>query len=113
MGPESMTDIRPLQTNSSMARLLTPRSLISTSSLSGCLANVIAPIIEVTALISASVRPCPNDVVMTVEYKKYKLSSPSVSSFNWRTENCTLGFNQRKSATVVAQINIPAARGAK
>ena len=77
MGPGSMTDMRPLRMNSSMFLLLTPRSLISASSLSGCLENVIAPITEVTALISSLVRPCPNDVLMTVEYKEYKLSSPS------------------------------------
>ena len=40
MGPGSMTDVRPLRTNSSMSRLLTPITLISASSSSGCFANI-------------------------------------------------------------------------
>ena len=55
-----MTDTRPLQMNSNMSRLLTLGSLISASPSSGCLENVIAPILT-TLISSSSLRPQPND----------------------------------------------------
>jgi len=52
-----MTDTRPLRMNSNMSRLLTLGSLISASSSSDCLENVILT----TLISSSSLRPQPND----------------------------------------------------
>jgi len=64
---------------------------------------------EVITLIS-SLRVFPNDILMTVKYKECKLFSPSVLSPYLRLSRCASGFTKRKSAVVVAQINIPAAQ---
>ena len=115
MGPGSMTDVRPLRANSSMSRLLTPITLISASSSSGCFANIIAPITDAIASISCFETFC-NDVSTTVEYKEYESLNPSVLSScflvlsRWKRGT---GFSRRNSATVIAQINTPAARGTK
>ena len=112
MEPESMTDIRPFLMNFSICRLSSPGSLISTVSSSGCLAKIVAPTTEVIALISP-LRAPPNDVLMTVKYKECKLFSPLVSSSRLRLSKRASGFTKRKSAAVVARINIPAARGTR
>ena len=71
MGPESMTDMRPSLINFSMS---TPGSFVSAVSSNGCLAKIVAPIMEVNALISSSSRSW-NDALTTVEYKEYNSSN--------------------------------------
>ena len=51
-GRKSMVDMRPFLTKFSMSKLSTPGSFVSTVSSNGCLAEIIAPITKVTALIS-------------------------------------------------------------
>jgi len=68
-----MMETRSLWMNHSMFQLLTSRSTITTLSLSGFLAKIIVPIIEVIALTSSSLRSLLNDILMTEEYKQYKL----------------------------------------
>jgi len=92
--------------------ILTLGSIISTLSSSGYLANIIAPTMEMTALGSSPLRSCPNDALMIIEYRECKLSN-SILSFFSSIANCPLGSHSRKLATVVAQINIPAARGTR
>ena len=87
MGPGSMTDTRPFLMNCSMSKLSTPGSFIKMLSFSGCLAKIVAPRTEVTALISVF-RARPNDVVITVKYKESKSSNPSVSSPRFRFQGC-------------------------
>ena len=70
--PLLMMETRLLWMNCNMFQLLTPMSMISTSLLSGFLAKIIAPITEVIALISSSLRLLLNDVLITEEYKEYK-----------------------------------------
>ena len=99
-----MMEIRLLRMNCNMFQLLIPGSMISASSLSGSLANIIAPITEVTASISSSSRWRPNDVLTTAGYKEYKLLRPFPSPFDWTMENRSWRLTWRNSAAVVAQI---------
>ena len=91
MGLKLMTDMRPFLIYFSMCGLSTPGSFISTASSSSCLAKIVAPITEVITLIS-SLRVPPNDVLITVKYKEYKLFSLSVLSPCSRLSRHASGF---------------------
>ena len=82
MVPVSMTETRLFWMNCNMLLLLTPGSTISILLSSGSLAKIITPIIEVTILISSSLRSCLNNILTTAKYKKYKLFRPFPSPFD-------------------------------
>ena len=91
-----MTETRLFWMNCNMLLLLTLGSTISILLSSGSLAKIIAPIIEVTILISSSLRSCLNNILTTAKYKEYKLFRPFPSLFDWSMKKSFLRVDLKK-----------------